>query len=101
MFALIQNDPSEGLKKREPFVTIGMHVMKVENNRQYRVHTAMHPIAISDYASGRSVYLHLQSLPRGRYLLIPTTFAPKEQTLFMLRVYSDEHIHFSPLTKVS
>ncbi|EFP00613.1 hypothetical protein CRE_16588 [Caenorhabditis remanei] len=100
MFALTQNDPSEGLKKREPFVTIGMHVMKVENNRQYRVHQAMHPIATSDYASGRSVYLHLQSLPRGRYLLVPTTFAPKEQALFMLRIYSDEHIHFSPLTKV-
>lgn len=99
MFALTQNDPSEGLKKREPFVTIGMHVMKVENNRQFRVHQAMQPVDTSDYASGRSVYLHLQSLPRGRYLLVPTTFAPKEQALFMLRVYSDEKIHFSPLTK--
>ncbi|CAL2039025.1 unnamed protein product [Caenorhabditis brenneri] len=99
MFALTQNDPSEGLKKREPFVTIGMHVMKVENNRQFRVHQAMQPVDTSDYASGRSVYLHLQSLPRGRYLLVPTTFAPKEQALFMLRIYSDEKIHFSPLTK--
>lgn len=38
MLALTQREKNEGEKKREPFVTIGMHVMKVENNRKHRIH---------------------------------------------------------------
>ncbi|CAB3406202.1 unnamed protein product [Caenorhabditis bovis] len=101
IFALTQRDPSEGIKKREPFVTIGMHVMRVENNRRHRVHQAMAQVATSEYASARSVYMHLNKLPLGRYVLVPTTFAPKEQTQFMLRVYSERNVNFKELTKHS
>ena len=38
MFALTQKEPGEGEKRRDPYVTIGMHMMKVENNRVHRVH---------------------------------------------------------------
>lgn len=38
MFALTQREECEGSKKREPWVTIGMHIMRVENNRRFRVH---------------------------------------------------------------
>ncbi|CAI5448780.1 unnamed protein product [Caenorhabditis angaria] len=99
IFALTQADPSEGLKKREPFVTIGMHVMRIESNRKHRVHQAMTPIATSEYASGRSVYMHLDGLPKGRYMLTPTTFAPKEIARFMLRIYSDRNVQFEELIK--
>ncbi|TKR80373.1 hypothetical protein L596_014456 [Steinernema carpocapsae] len=93
IIALTQKEVCEGSKIREPYVTIGMHVMKVENNRKHRIHQAINPIATSDYAGSRSVYLHLDNLEVGRYVLIPTTFAPKEQTQFMLRVFSPQHTY--------
>ncbi|KAK6034556.1 calpain large subunit, domain III [Cooperia oncophora] len=38
MLSLTQCEINEGVKKRDPYVTIGIHVMKVENNRMHRVH---------------------------------------------------------------
>ncbi|KAK6762376.1 hypothetical protein RB195_023187 [Necator americanus] len=38
MFSLTQSEPNEGTKRRDPYVTIGVHVMKVENNRVHRIH---------------------------------------------------------------
>ncbi|VDK45556.1 unnamed protein product, partial [Cylicostephanus goldi] len=100
MFALTQREPNEGSKRRDPYVTIGIHVMKVENNRSHRIHQAMTPFGISDYAGARSVFLHLRVVPAGRYIAVPTTFAPKEQTTFMLRIYSDRKIETRELTEV-
>lgn len=45
MFALTQKEKQEGEKMREPFVTIGLHVMKVESNRRYRIHQVIYIIA--------------------------------------------------------
>lgn len=91
MLALTQKELKEGEKKREPFVTIGMHVMKVENNRKHRIHQPINPLATSDYANARSVYLHLTDLRRGRYILLPTTFAPREHAEYLLRIYSERN----------
>ncbi|KAK0403836.1 hypothetical protein QR680_017149 [Steinernema hermaphroditum] len=99
MVALTQKEVCEGSKVREPYVTIGMHVMKVENNRRHRIHQAVTPVATSDYAGSRSVYLHLTNLEPGRYVLIPTTFAPREQTHYMLRVFSPHHTNPKLLKK--
>ncbi|KAI6191798.1 Calpain-5 [Aphelenchoides bicaudatus] len=93
MIALTQKEISpEAGKQREPFISIGLHVMKVECNRQHRIHQAINPIATSDYVGTRSVYVHLQNLRAGRYIIMPTTFAPREQTDFMLRIYSPDNI---------
>lgn len=37
-FALTQQVKNEGEKNHEPLVTIGMHLMRVEDNRIYRIH---------------------------------------------------------------
>ncbi|MCP9257760.1 Calpain-5 [Dirofilaria immitis] len=81
-FALTQKVEDECKKNREPLMTIGMHLMKVEDNRIYRIHQAINPEVISDYNYGRSVYLHCQNLRRGRYILLPTTFAPANSQNF-------------------
>uniref|UniRef100_A0A8R1XSZ6 Calpain catalytic domain-containing protein n=1 Tax=Onchocerca volvulus TaxID=6282 RepID=A0A8R1XSZ6_ONCVO len=91
-FALTQKVKDEGSKNCEPLVTIGMHVMKVEDNRIYRIHQAINPEVTSDYNYGRSVYLHCQHLRQGRYILLPTTFAPREFASFLLRIYSKRNI---------
>ncbi|WKY17158.1 hypothetical protein Q1695_001628 [Nippostrongylus brasiliensis] len=99
MLALTQKEPNEGMKRRDPYVTIGIHVMKVENNRIHRVHQAMNPAGTSDYASARSIFLHMRDVPVGRYIAMPTTFAPREQSTFMLRIYSDHNIDPQVLLK--
>lgn len=40
MIALTQKDlfVERYAKQREPFITIGLHVMKVESNRRHRIH---------------------------------------------------------------
>uniref|UniRef100_A0A7E4VK90 Calpain catalytic domain-containing protein n=1 Tax=Panagrellus redivivus TaxID=6233 RepID=A0A7E4VK90_PANRE len=89
MIALTQKEvQAEAAKQREPYVTIGLHVMKVETNRKYRIHQDINPTGTSDYAAVRSVYLHLRNVPPGRYILMPTTYAPREQADFLLRIYS-------------
>ncbi|CAD5229547.1 unnamed protein product [Bursaphelenchus okinawaensis] len=93
MLALTQKEvPPAAGKQREPFITIGMHVMRVECNRKHRIHQAINPIGTSDYVGSRSVYLHLKGTTPGRYIVIPTTYAPREQTEFMLRIYSSENL---------
>ncbi|VDK54000.1 unnamed protein product [Anisakis simplex] len=77
MFALTQREKNEGEKQREPFVTIGMH--------------PINPIATSDYANARSVYLHLRDLKIGRYMVLPTTFAPRERAEYLFRIYSTQN----------
>ncbi|KAK6030091.1 calpain large subunit, domain III [Ostertagia ostertagi] len=99
MLALTQSENNEGMKKRDPYVTIGIHVMKVENNRMHRIHQAMTPAGTSDYASARSIFLHLRDVPVGRYIALPTTFAPREQSTFMLRIYSDHNVDPQVLLK--
>uniref|UniRef100_A0AAF5PJC4 Calpain catalytic domain-containing protein n=3 Tax=Wuchereria bancrofti TaxID=6293 RepID=A0AAF5PJC4_WUCBA len=91
-FSLTQKVKDEGEKNLEPLVTIGMHLMRVENNRIYRIHQAINPEVTSDYNYGRSVYLHCQNLQQGRYILLPTTFAPREFAEFLLRIYSERNI---------
>ena len=60
----------------------------------------MQQIALSNYATARSVFMHLRSLDLGRYVLLPTTFAPKEQTTYMLRIYTPQKVKLVELTKV-
>ncbi|KAI1703875.1 calpain family cysteine protease domain-containing protein [Ditylenchus destructor] len=94
MIALTQKDAlAAHARQREPFVTIGIHVMRVECNRRHRIHQAISAVGTSDYASARSVYLHLNDLGVGRYVLMPTTYAPREQAEFMLRVYARHRIN--------
>lgn len=59
----------------------------------------INPIGTSDYASARSVYLHLTNLGPGRYIIMPTTYAPREQAEFMLRIYAKEDLEPKLLKK--
>lgn len=38
------------------------------------------------------MYLHCENLRQGRYILFPTTFAPREFAKFLLRIYSERNI---------
>ncbi|XP_032115045.1 calpain-5 [Sapajus apella] len=69
-------------------LAIGFDIYKVEENRQYRMHSLQHKAASSIYINSRSVFLRTEQ-PEGRYVIIPTTFEPGHTGEFLLRVFTD------------
>ena len=67
-------------------------VVKVENNREYRVHT-MHPKICSPvFRNSRSIFWH-GTFRSGRYVLIACTFEPLLEEEFLLRCFAGHDIH--------
>jgi calpain-5 len=73
--------------------TIGFMIMKVEDNRKYRLHQSKPKTVSSTFIDARSVFLR-HRLNNGRYIIIPSTFDPQIEGEFLLRVYSDENNNF-------
>ena len=69
---LSQSDVRELGQKKELLV-IGFHIMRVEENRRYRLHRIQSPQVTSDYIKTKHIFLKA-TLPKGRFVIIPTTF---------------------------
>ncbi|KAH7975085.1 hypothetical protein HPB49_023483 [Dermacentor silvarum] len=65
---------------------IGIHVMQMEVNRQFRVHVIKPKVCSSD-------------LQRGRYCLLPTTFEPGQARRFLLRLFYRQPLDARELQK--
>lgn len=73
-------------------LTIGFFVMRVEDNRKYRVHKPKPRTTSSSYINMRSVLLRTKLLS-GRYVIIPSTFDPNFSGKYLLRIYTDNSIN--------
>ncbi|XP_037052376.1 calpain-5-like [Bradysia coprophila] len=82
----------------ETYNSIGFHIMRVEENRAYRIHTKRKKVITSDYVNTRSVYFQ-GTLKKGRHALLPTTFEPNIETEFVLRIFSEDYIDVDELTE--
>ncbi|XP_061455097.1 calpain-6 isoform X2 [Rhineura floridana] len=84
--------------KGDHFV-IGFEIFKVENNREYRMHTLtiQEKVATSTYIDNRTIFLKVL-LKQGRYVLIPTTFRPAIEAEFILRLFTDVPSELRELT---
>nr|XP_023698610.1 calpain-5-like [Paramormyrops kingsleyae] len=73
-------------------LTIGFAVFKVELNREYRIHNIItqQSVAASTYINSRTVFMR-KTLPKGRYVVIPSTFRPGVLGEFMLRIFTDAY----------
>lgn len=62
----------------------------MELNRKYRMHDILTQqcVQTSTYINARTVFMRI-TLPRGRYIIIPTTFEPYTLGEFMIRVFTD------------
>lgn len=78
--------------------TIGFQIMKVEENRRYRVHINGDLMFKSDYMISRSVFGSVE-LKKGRYVLIPTTKEPGQTGKFMVRLYTSSQASSRELTQ--
>eukprot|EP00051_Salpingoeca_urceolata_P009627 m.116853 g.116853 ORF g.116853 m.116853 type:complete len:617 (+) comp16389_c1_seq4:427-2277(+) len=88
MVSLTQTDVRamryKGVRNR----TIGFQLFKVAENREHRLSLMQPATASSEYINNREVFGRFK-LETGRYVLIPSTFEPKQETGFMLRVFTD------------
>ncbi|XP_074657458.1 calpain-5-like [Tubulanus polymorphus] len=89
LFSLMQK--SERSQTNEK-LTIGFSILKVELNREYRVHKLPEIVKSSSFKNSRSIFLRYK-LTRGRYVIIPATFAPGETGKFLLRLYTGSSNH--------
>ncbi|XP_076130179.1 calpain-5-like [Alosa pseudoharengus] len=81
-------------------LTIGFALFKVERNRKYRLHDLItqQNVKTSTYINARSIFMRI-TLPRGRYVVIPSTFQPGHLGDFMLRLYADVDSECRELTE--
>jgi len=92
------DDGTNVLIKDKLKLVIGFHLLKVETNREYRLHSRIlgSDRGSSDYIRSRHIFLR-KKLGPGRYLIVPTTFDPGQEAKFLLRLFSDKSTGLSPL----
>ncbi|XP_024122541.1 calpain-5 [Oryzias melastigma] len=80
-------------------LVIGFKVFEVELNREDRMHRlpSREPVGYARFIDSRSVFLR-SNLPRGRYIVIPSTYYPGEEGEFMLRIVTYGDSGFRELT---
>ncbi|KAJ3265337.1 Calpain-6 [Chytriomyces hyalinus] len=72
--------------ERRALNSIGFTILKVEENRKFRVHQLSYEVtAIIPYTQSREIFSRLRMEP-GRYVLFPTTLNTGEEGEFLLRV---------------
>ncbi|KAM8952492.1 calpain-6 isoform 1-T1 [Pelodytes ibericus] len=99
LISLQQKDQRVHKKDRKgDNLIIGFEILKVELNRQYRIHKlqGQEKAASSLYINLRAIFLR-KTLKKGRYVIIPTTFHPGAISDFILRIFTDEPSQFREL----
>jgi calpain-5 len=94
---LSQRDSRSATESKELLV-IGLHIMHVENNRKYRMHKLQRPMDTPDYVKTKHFFLKTK-LPRGRYVVVPTTFNPGQNGDYLLRVFTGGDVDVKELVK--
>ena len=86
---LSQRDTRSLLMENKDTLIIGFTILKVEFNRKYRLHQFSEEQIVnkSDYIKSKHIFLRA-NLPRGRYVIIVTTFEPGQSTDFLLRLFT-------------
>ena len=89
---LSQRDTCSLLMENKETLIIGFTILKVEFNRKYRLHQFSEEQIVnkSDYIKSKHIFLRA-NLPRGRYVIIVTTFEPGQSTDFLLRVFTGKN----------
>ncbi|XP_064615134.1 LOW QUALITY PROTEIN: calpain-5-like [Liolophura sinensis] len=68
-------------------VTIGFSLLKVEENRRYRLHQLQEVVQSSVFKNSRSIFMR-PTLVKGRYVIVACTFEAGVELEFLLRIYT-------------
>jgi hypothetical protein len=97
IIGLMQEDKRANLAREN--LTIGFVVLRVEENRKYRVHKPTYDVA------GRVTYINTRevtariSLKSGNYILIPSTFNYGDEGHYFMRIFSGNRISIERIEK--
>ena len=76
---------------RGVFITISdlvsSYSLQTDLNRKYRMHDRLERIASGPFVLSRSVFNRVK-LTKGRYIIIPSTFDPRQCGEFVMRIYA-------------
>ncbi|XP_035828504.1 calpain-5 [Aplysia californica] len=80
-------------------VTMGFTILRVELNREQRLHDMFlqEKVASTVYRNSRSVFLRHGPMRKGRYVVVPSTFDAGIEASFLLRVYTSTFNNFKEL----
>lgn len=99
---IIQLSQEDHRGQQRDLNTIGFHLIKVEENRKYKLHRIItNPDfkGTSDYVNTKHVFWRCKEMPKGRYVLIPTTFDKGHYGKFLLRIFADQDVKLKELTQ--
>ncbi len=71
-------------------LTFGFTLMKVEENRIYRLNLEQEKVFTSSFINTRSICMR-KKLVAGRYCIVPSTYQPNTEGEFLLRIYTENH----------
>jgi calpain-5 len=98
MVSLMQKDPRANRRRRDttradpaPAFTIGFLILKVEVNRDHRIHRLRAEAGRVTFINMRQVFGRFK-LSQGRYCIIPSTFEPNQEREFLLRIYTEQNV---------
>ncbi|OQR76203.1 calpain-5-like [Tropilaelaps mercedesae] len=74
------------LMQKAPFEPIGFVLVKVEENRRFRLHRQKEIRYTSEFLASRDHYSRVGPIERGRYVLIPCTLEAEVSQGYLLRV---------------
>ena len=99
LVSLMQKDAR--IKRREGGgnLSVGFAILKCEENRKYRMNQTTRVAAQVTYLNSRELFGRFE-LEAGAYLVVPSTFEPNQESEFLLRIFSEEHIDLHPLERV-
>ncbi|CAI2172958.1 11247_t:CDS:1, partial [Funneliformis geosporum] len=95
--ALMQQDHRAFI--HEENLTIGFILLKIEENRKYRIHKPTYEVA------GRVAYINSREitarilLKRGKYVLIPSTYNMGEEGNYFMRLFSAKKVAIKELVQ--
>ncbi|KAL9965206.1 hypothetical protein ACROYT_G028976 [Oculina patagonica] len=98
MIALMQEDTRIDRDEGGQNLSIGYFIIKVEENRAYRLHSMMEKAGDSIFINMREVVNRYQ-LKEGRYVVVPSTYDPNEAGRFMIRIFTEKSSNASLLEK--
>lgn len=79
-------------------MTIGFSVIRVEENRRYRMHdmSQQEMVTSSAFRDSRAIFLR-HKFTKGRYAIVACTFDPENEGDFLLRMYTSSANNFKVL----
>ncbi|XP_068686428.1 calpain-5-like [Montipora foliosa] len=98
LIALMQEDTRIERNEGGKNLSIGYYIMKVEENRKYRLHSMFEKAGDTIFINTREVANRYQ-MKQGRYVIVPSTFDANEGGKFMLRIFTEKSSNAMVLEK--